>query len=57
MGIYEQLSGARMHAAYILPGGVSQDLTPDIAEKIYDICLTLGQVLNSIDALLSFNRI
>ena len=26
MEFYERVSGARMHAAYIRPGGVSQDL-------------------------------
>lgn len=26
MEFYERVSGARMHAAYVRPGGVSQDL-------------------------------
>lgn len=30
MEFYERVSGARMHAAYIRPGGVSQDLPPGL---------------------------
>jgi NADH dehydrogenase (ubiquinone) Fe-S protein 2 len=35
MEFYERVSGARMHASYIRPGGVSQDLPIDIMDDIY----------------------
>ena len=31
---YERVSGARMHAAYFRPGGVHQDMTPQLADDI-----------------------
>jgi NADH dehydrogenase (ubiquinone) Fe-S protein 2 len=34
MEFYERVSGARMHAAYIRPGGVSQDLPKGLIEDI-----------------------
>merc|ERR1712166_297571 len=32
---YERVSGARMHSAYIRPGGVSQDIPLGLSEDIY----------------------
>jgi NADH:ubiquinone oxidoreductase subunit D len=34
MGFYERVSGARMHAAYIRPGGVSKDLPSGLLQEI-----------------------
>lgn len=43
MEFYERVSGARMHAAYFRPGGVSQDLPVGLLKDIYDfsrqVCL------------------
>ena len=36
MEFYERVSGARMHAAYVRPGGVSQDLPLGLMDDIYD---------------------
>lgn len=36
MEFYERVSGARMHAAYVRPGGVSQDLPLGLLDDIYD---------------------
>lgn len=36
MEFYERVSGARMHAAYVRPGGVSQDLPMGILDDMYD---------------------
>jgi len=57
MGIYEQLSGARMHASFIRPGGVTQDITQALLYELYNICQSLCNTLNDIDDLLSTNRI
>ena len=35
MEFYERVSGARMHASYIRPGGVNQDLPIGLCEDIY----------------------
>ena len=38
MEFYERVSGARMHAAYIRPGGVHQDLPIGLLNDIYNFC-------------------
>lgn len=35
MEFYERVSGARMHAAYIRPGGVNEDLPRGLCDDIY----------------------
>jgi len=57
MGLYEQLSGARMHASFILPGGIAQEIPATFMEELLNICESLGITLNIIDDLLTFNRI
>ena len=36
MEFYERASGARIHAAYIRPGGVSQDISSKLLDDIYN---------------------
>ena len=57
MEFYERVSGARMHAAYIRPGGVSEDIPVGLLEDISRFSLQFGQRLNEIEELLSGNRI
>lgn len=57
MEFYERVSGARMHAAYIRPGGVSQDLPAGLCDDIYKFTLQFGSRLNEIEELLTNNRI
>jgi len=57
MEFYERVSGARMHAAYIRPGGVSQDLPLGLLDDIYLFIKTFSYRLNEIEELLSDNRI
>ncbi|WP_175484688.1 NADH-quinone oxidoreductase subunit D [Palleronia marisminoris] len=57
MGFYERASGARLHAAYFRPGGVHQDLPPDLIDDIEEWCHTFPKVLNDIDGLITDNRI
>ncbi|WP_299837080.1 NADH-quinone oxidoreductase subunit D [uncultured Jannaschia sp.] len=57
MVFYERASGARLHAAYFRPGGVHQDVTPDLLDDIDAWCDTFPAVLDDIDELLTENRI
>ncbi len=54
---YEKVSGARMHAAYIRPGGLSQELPLNIINEIFDFCGVFLKRLDSIEELLTSNRI
>ncbi len=54
---YEKVSGARMHAAYIRPGGLSQELPVNIINEIFDFCTIFLNRLDSIEELLTNNRI
>lgn len=57
MEIYERVSGARMHANYIRPGGVSQDLPLGTLESIYQFALQFPSRLDELEDMLSGNRI
>ncbi|WP_185982957.1 NADH-quinone oxidoreductase subunit D [Aureimonas mangrovi] len=57
MVFYERASGARLHAAYFRPGGVHQDLTPELVDDIGEWCDGFLKSLADIDELLTGNRI
>jgi NADH-quinone oxidoreductase subunit D len=57
MIFYERASGARLHANYYRPGGVHQDLTPDLIADIRRWCVEFPRLLDDIDALITPNRI
>ncbi len=57
MEFYERVSGARMHASYIRPGGVSLDLPKQLLDDIYLFIKQFNVRLNEIEELLSDNRI
>ncbi|MET0257976.1 MAG: NADH-quinone oxidoreductase subunit D [Methylobacterium sp.] len=57
MVFYERASGARLHAAYFRPGGVHQDLTPQLVDDIGAWCDPFLKALADIDELLTENRI
>nr|NP_044782.1 NADH dehydrogenase subunit 7 [Reclinomonas americana]O21270.1 RecName: Full=NADH-ubiquinone oxidoreductase 49 kDa subunit; AltName: Full=NADH dehydrogenase subunit 7 [Reclinomonas americana]AAD11897.1 NADH dehydrogenase subunit 7 [Reclinomonas americana] len=57
MEFYERVSGARMHAAYIRPGGVSQDMPMGLSEDIYKFAKQFGSRIDEIEDVLSSNRI
>ena len=57
MVFYERASGSRMHAAYIRPGGVHQDLPEKLVDDIGHFCDTHPKVLDDIETLLTENRI
>uniref|UniRef100_A0A182SEZ1 Complex I-49kD n=1 Tax=Anopheles maculatus TaxID=74869 RepID=A0A182SEZ1_9DIPT len=57
MEFYERVSGARMHAAYIRPGGVSQDLPLGLLDDIYEFASKFGERLDEVEDVLTTNRI
>ncbi|MCZ8106633.1 MAG: NADH-quinone oxidoreductase subunit D [Burkholderiales bacterium] len=57
MIFYEQASGSRMHAAYVRPGGVHQDLAPKLIDEIWDFCDPFLKVCDDLESLLTDNRI
>ncbi len=57
MVFYERASGSRMHAAYFRPGGVHQDIPPELVEDIGVFCDHHNKVLDDIEGLLTDNRI
>lgn len=54
---YERVSGARMHANYIRPGGVNQDLPLGLLEDIYTFSCQFSSRIDEIEELLTVNRI
>jgi NADH dehydrogenase (ubiquinone) Fe-S protein 2 len=57
MEFYERVSGARMHAAYLRPGGVSQDIPLGLLDDIYLFIAQFGIRLDEIETMLTNNRI
>ena len=57
MEFYERVSGARMHAAYIRPGGVALDLPLGLLDDIYLFTRQFASRLDEIEELLTSNRI
>ena len=57
MVFYERASGARMHAAYVRPGGVHQDLPEKLVDDIHDWCDPFLQTCDDLEGLLTDNRI
>ncbi len=57
MVFYERACGARLHAAYFRPGGVHQDLPPDLIDDIDQWADEFPAVLDDIHGLLTENRI
>ena len=54
---YERVSGARMHAAYIRPGGVSFDLPLGLLNDIFIFINQFHSRIDEMEELLSTNRI
>ncbi|BHF62761.1 NADH dehydrogenase Fe-S protein subunit 2 ndufs2 [Sparganum proliferum] len=55
--LYERASGARMHAAYIRPGGVAIDIPLGLLDDMYEIVSKLPERLNEVEDLLNTNPI
>jgi NADH dehydrogenase (ubiquinone) Fe-S protein 2 len=57
MEFYERISGARMHAAYIRPGGLSNDFPVEILNDIKIFSINFSDRLAEIEEMLTNNRI
>ncbi len=57
MEFYERASGARMHAAYVRPGGVAQDIPEGMSADIYTFCRQFASRIDEMEEMLTQNRI
>lgn len=57
MEFYERVSGARLHSAYVRPGGVSQDLPAGLLDDIYMWATQFGDRIDEVEELCTDNRI
>jgi len=57
MEFYERVSGARMHAAYIRPGGLYSDLPIGFLDDLYLFIFQFNTRIDEIEEMLTSNRI
>ena len=57
MEFYERVSGARMHAAFVRPGGIAQDLPISLSQDIYRFCQQFASRIDEMEEMLTNNRI
>lgn len=57
MEFYERVSGARLHANYIRPGGVAKDLPKGLLEDISKFAESFPKMIDDMEGLLTENRI
>ncbi|KAI9270576.1 NADH-ubiquinone oxidoreductase [Phascolomyces articulosus] len=57
MEFYERVSGARLHTAYVRPGGVASDIPIGLLDDIHDWALQFGDRIDEVEEMLSGNRI
>ncbi|KAG0650809.1 NADH-ubiquinone oxidoreductase 49 kDa [Hyphodiscus hymeniophilus] len=57
MEFYERVSGARLHAAYVRPGGVHQDIPVGLLDDIYQWATQFSDRIDETEELLTDNRI
>lgn len=57
MEFYERVSGARMHANYIRPGGVASDIPMGLLADIHTFCKQANSRIDELEELLTNNRI
>lgn len=57
MEFYERVCGARLHAAYVRPGGVHQDLPDGLLEDMNAFATKFPRLIDDMETLLTENRI
>ncbi|KAL5499895.1 hypothetical protein EMCRGX_G011363 [Ephydatia muelleri] len=55
--LYERVSGARMHATYVRPGGVSRDLPAGLMDDVYHFIRSFSGRLDAVEELLTHNHV
>lgn len=57
MEFYERVSGARMHACYVRPGGVALDMPLGLMDDIYQWSTRFSERLDELEDVLTLNRL
>ncbi|KAJ3992615.1 Ndufs2, NADH:ubiquinone oxidoreductase 49 kd subunit [Lentinula boryana] len=57
MEFYERVSGARLHSAYVRPGGVAFDLPHGLLDDIFQWATQFGSRIDEIEEVVTGNRI
>ena len=57
MEFYERVSGARLHAAYVRPGGVAFDLPHGLLEDIFKWATQFSTRIDEVEEVVTANRI
>jgi len=57
MEFYERVSGARMHAAYIRPGGIYADVPLGLLNDIFIFAEQFSTRIDEMEEMLTYNRI
>ena len=57
MEFYERMSGARLHSAFIRPGGIAQSLTKGFLDDLFLFCEQFPKRLDEMEEMLTNNRI
>lgn len=57
MEFYERVSGARLHAAYVRPGGVASDLPLGFCDDLFNFINQFANRINEMEELLTNNRV
>jgi NADH-quinone oxidoreductase subunit D len=57
MNFYDEVCGARMHAAYVRPGGVSLDMPASLPARIRAWAQEYPKIIDDLEGLLTENRI
>lgn len=57
MEFYERVSGARMHSAYVRPGGVAFDMPHGLLEDIYKWSTAFSNRVDEFEEVITGNRI
>lgn len=57
MEFYERVSGSRMHAAYIRPGGIAADIPLGFLDDLHIFTAQFNTRVDEIEEMLTENRI
>jgi NADH dehydrogenase (ubiquinone) Fe-S protein 2 len=57
MEFYERASGARLHSAYVRPGGVATDIPIGLMDDVYAFCKAFISRIDEMEEMLTGNRI